>query len=243
MKERTCMMVSPKGPGHPPPPPLSVRDNLPDLLSGAPQSWFPFGVPTVGEWQIPLIRAPLVDDLPRAATAFDRRGRAADLGTTLLHFYVADRKLRTQVLRPQRFVALFEGAWGLCSPDFSIGAGMPLQDRVQAVWANRAVGAYYQSRGLRVVPHIRWCDARDFDYCFLGVERGSAVAVSNHGCWRSARLRQGFLAGLPVLLERIQPPVLFVHGTLDHPAFRRLGSATEVVHLPPDRSRARDRAA
>lgn len=235
------MSLSPQVPGSPRPP--TISENLPDLLVGSPRDWFPFGVPTFGEWQIPLIRAPLVDHLPASATAFDKRGQAADLGATLLHFYVADPKLRTQILRPQRFVARFEGAWGLTSPDFSIGTGMPVQDRVQAVWANRAVGAYYQSRGLRVVPHIRWGDSRDYDYCFLGVEPGSAVAVSNHGCWRSPELRRAFLDGLPVLIERLQPSIIFVHGTLDDPLFGRLGSRTAFVHLAPDRTRAANRAA
>lgn len=224
------------------PSPLSIEDNRADLLTDTRQSWFPYGVPTFGEWQIPLIRAPKFDDLPTSSTAFDKRGNATDLSTTLLHFYVADRKLRTQIMRPQRFVTDFQGAWGLTSPDFSIGAGMPLQDRVQAVWANRAIGAYYQSRGLRVVPHLRWCNARDLDYCFLGVERGSAVAVSNHGCWRSADLRQGFLQGLPLLIERIQPSVMFVHGTINHSMFRDLQAETTLVHLPSDRTSAHGKA-
>jgi len=196
-----------------------------------------------GEWQIPLIRSPCLDSLPTDATAYDRRGQAGDLARTLLHFYVADRKLRTQVLQPQRFVARFEGAWGLTSPDFTIGAGMPPQDRIQAVWANRAVGVFYQSRGLRVVPHVRWCDSRDFDYCFLGVETGSAVAVSTHGCWRSPDLRRNFLAGLPLLLERIQPSVLFVHGTIDDGHLRTLRAKTRVVVFLADRNRAKARVA
>lgn len=223
--------------------PLSIRDCLPDMISDATASWFPFGVPVEGEWQIPLIRSPCFDSLPTDATAFDKCGQAEDLARTLLHFYVADRKLRTQVLQPQRFIARFEGVWGLTSPDFTIGAGMPPQDRIQAVWANRAVGAFYQSRGLRVVPHVRWCNRRDFDYCFLGVETGSAVAVSTHGCWRSADLRRNFLTGLPVLLERIQPSVLFFHGAIDEGHLRTLSAKTRVVHLPPDRTRAKTRAA
>ncbi len=223
--------------------PLSIRKCLPDIMSCSTSSWFPFGVPLEGEWQIPLIRSPCFESPPTDATAFDKRGQAVDLARTLLHFYVADRKLRTQVLQPQRFVACFEGAWGLTSPDFTIGGGMPPQDRIQAVWANRAVGAFYQSRGLRVVPHVRWCNSRDFDYCFLGVETGSAVAVSTHGCWRSADLRRNFLAGLPVLLERIQPSVLFVHGAIDDGHLRVLRAKTTVLHLPPDRTRAKTRSA
>jgi hypothetical protein len=229
-------MLSPKE--APPGFPLSLADCLPDMVSPSTNSWFPFGVPLEGEWQIPLIRSSCIEDLPASATAFDKRAQADDLAATLLHFYVADRKLRTQLLRPQRFVARFEGAWGLTSPDFTIGAGMPPQDRIQAVWANRAVGAFYQARSLRVIPHVRWCNSRDFEYCFLGVETGSPVAVSTHGCWRSADLRRDFLSGLPVLLERIQPSVLFIHGGIGAEHLQLLEAKTEVVPLEADRTRA-----
>jgi hypothetical protein len=73
---------------------------------------------------------------------------------------------------------------------------------------SRAVGLFHALRGIRVIPNLRWGDSRDYDFCFLGVEQGSAVAVSNHGLWNDQLLRHNFLPGLPVMAERIQPKVV-----------------------------------
>ncbi len=90
----------------------------------------------------------------------------------------------------------------------------PLDLRVLAVRVNRMLGAFYQSRGCNVVPTARWCTSRDWPFCFLGIEQRSAVSVSNHGLWRDRDLRQGFVSGLHEMIERIDPPVIFLHGTV-----------------------------
>ncbi len=212
------------------------------LIDGPP-GWFPYGVPVVGRWQIPQIPAPTFAALPGLATAFDKRGQSTDPPGTLLHGYVEDRKLRSQLTNPGPFVARFAGFWGVVPPDFSIRAQDPPDLRVLAVRMSRAVGAFYQAHGLRVVPNVRWGDRLDYDYCFEGIQNGSAVSVSNHGCWRDGQLRHGFLMGLNEMIERLAPTVVFVHGTIDHVVIRRLSSKTDIVHLLPDRTRARTEAA
>lgn len=219
-------------------PPLSIFPAVVDRIADGPPTWIPYGRPTVSEWQIFQLDAPVVEDRPTVALAFDRLGQADELDRTLVHFYVQDPKLRRQASRPFRYVSRFENAWGITSPDFSIAMEMPKHHRIDAVWWNRAVGAFYQSRGIRVIPQIRWCDRQDYDYCFLGVSPGSVVAVSNHGCWRNHSLRQGFLNGLPVMIERLEPPIVFVYGTVGHPVFDQLRSKTEFYHLECERTRA-----
>lgn len=228
-------MVDPCGSSSPEPDSPLWEAALAHVTGSAPE-WFPHGVPVVGEWQIPAIAAPKFDSLPRSARAYDKRGRVAD-GALLLHGYVQDHKLRTQLTNPAAWLARFRGFGGVIAPDFSIRADDPPDRKVFAVRMSRAVGAYYASRGLKVVPTIRWGDSRDFGYCFDGVSSGSVVAISNHGCWRTGVLRQGFLAGLPVLVERLKPAAVYVHGTVDHVLFRQLASKTEFIHLEADRTR------
>lgn len=219
-----------------------IRDLLPDLLvRNIP--WFPYGVEVVSQWQIPVIPKPDLATMPQRYMAFDKRRRGTDAGDVLMHFYVDDVKLRRRIHRPQLDIERFAGTWGLLSPDYSIDKEMPIQFRVTAVWANRCVGAFYAAHGLRVIPSIRWCDSSDFGFCFLGVQEGSAVGVSNHGIRRTPPLWQGFLAGLPEMIERLQPPVVFVHGTTDHLLFRQLGRRTEFVHVLPDRRQAESKVA
>lgn len=223
--------------------PAPLWDAAVNQLISGPPGWFPYGVKVVSQWQIPCLKAPQIDTVPTRAMAFDKRSQAADIRQTLLHAYVADEKLRSQLVRPQVWVNRFSGFWGVVAPDFSIRADAPPDQRVFAVRMSRSVGAFYQSHGLRVIPNVRWGDHRDFDYCFLGVEPGSAVAVSNHGCWRSTSLRQGFLAGLHEMVERLAPSLVFLHGTMNHPAFRRLSWRTEFIHLKSDRTLAGTEAA
>jgi len=191
----------------------------------------------MGDWQIPLIPAPRFDALPRYARAYDKRGRIADRAL-LLHGYVQDRKLRTQLTNPGAWLTRFAGFGGVIAPDFSIRTDDPPDRKIFAIRMSRAVGAYYASHGLNVVPTIRWGDSRDFGYCFDGIAAVSVVSISNHGCWRAGELCQGFLAGLPAMIERLSPAAVYVHGNMNHVQFRQLSSKTEFIHLLADRTQA-----
>ena len=118
----------------------------------------------------------------------------------------------------------------------------PLDLRVLAVRVNRMLGAFYQSRGCNVVPTARWCTSRDWPFCFLGIEQRSAVSVSNHGLWRDRDLRQGFVSGLHEMIERIDPPVIFLHGIVSDRGIAAAGRKTHIVHFVDDRSRVRQAA-
>ena len=205
--------------------------------SGAP-SWFPFHAAMDALLQIPTIPAPVFDHLPQRATAYDKRGKIPDK-SLLLHGYIADRKLSTQLSNPESWIARFSGFAGVISPDFSICYDDPLDRRIFSVRMSRAIGALYALHGITVIPNIRWGDSRDFSFAFEGVEIGSIVAVSNHGLWRTPKLRQGFLAGLPRMIERLHPTAVYVHGTMNHPLVRELALSTCFVHLPSDATLAR----
>ena len=43
-------------------------------------------------------------------------------------------------------------------------------------------GAYWQSKGLTVIPTISWSTPSSYDFCFDGVEENSIVAVGMIGC-------------------------------------------------------------
>lgn len=226
-----------------PVPPLPIWDPLVTMATAGIPDWYPFGLPVDPKYQIPILSKPNLDTLPDDATAFDKRGQVASQATTMLHFYVQDRKLAPQAMRPEQFVESFAAAWGVTSPDYSMWDDGPEHLRIVAVHLNRMVGAHFQSRGIRVIPSLRWIDSGDYDYAFVGVEVGSAVSVSTHGLWRAGKLRQGFLNGFHEAVERLAPPVIFVHGTVSHVVFRDIARKTELVHFADDRTRAQRRAA
>ena len=73
---------------------------------------------------------------------------------------------------------------------------------------NRWCGAYWASKGMRVIPTVNWGDESTFDFCFEGIEKGSVVAVSTYMAsehdHRSDQ-KEWFMAGYNEMLQRIEP--------------------------------------
>ena len=72
------------------------------------------------------------------------------------------------------------------------------------------MGAYWQDKGKLVIPTISWGDARSFEFCFDGVEKGGTVAIGMIGCKHS---RIGFMRGYNEMLKRLYPEKIIVFGT------------------------------
>ena len=67
----------------------------------------------------------------------------------------------------------------------------------------RWVGAFWQSKGLTVIPTISWSDTRSYGFCFDGIEKSSIVAVGMVGC--KTDNKSAFLRGYNAMLEHIDP--------------------------------------
>ena len=56
---------------------------------------------------------------------------------------------------------------------------MPVAVQIHQVFKNRWCGAYFQSKGLKVIPSLVWGEADTFWFSFDGVDEGSVVAADN----------------------------------------------------------------
>lgn len=86
---------------------------------------------------------------------------------------------------------------------------MALWRQLESVTRNRWVGAYWQSKGLLVVPTISWSTPTSFDFCFDGVDQNAVVAVSTLGC-RKAKLQ--FMRGYDAMLQKLNPEQIICFG-------------------------------
>ena len=191
-------------------------------------------VELVGPEMFPRLLPTHIDPLPSRALAFDRRMKAADHQDTLLHFFVDDSKLRPIKVSPHRFVEKFAGFAGLVTPDFSVHRSMPPHQRIFQIWASRVVGAYFQSKGLTVIPNIRWATTDDINYALTGIEKHSTVAVSSLGCLRDSLNRAHFIDGLRLLIQQLQPSLVLVHGSTPERVFNEFEGQTRFHRYPSD---------
>ena len=127
-----------------------------------------------------------------------------------VHFFVDDYRFNGIYDNPERSLERYSQYAFLLSPDFSTYADMELWRQIESVAKNRWVGAYWQSKGILVIPTISWSTPRSYEFCFDAVEQNSTVAIGMIGCKRN---KLGFMRGYNAMLEKLNPSKVLCFGT------------------------------
>ncbi|MBD5146616.1 MAG: DUF4417 domain-containing protein [Ruminococcus sp.] len=126
----------------------------------------------------------------------------------MVHFFLYDYLFESLWKNPEPFVEDLSKYLGVMTPDFSMYIEMPAAVQLYNTFRNRWCGAYLKTKGLRVVPTINWGTEESFDFCFAGVPKGSAVAVSTymfHAHNNHAEQKDLFMRGYQEMLRQIEP--------------------------------------
>ena len=166
---------------------------------------------TVGKWGIPLVRKQELDtDNVMLVACSDTRTNDNEANKKKgVHFFVDDYRFSGIYDNPDRSLGRFSQYSFLLTPDFSTYADMDLWRQLESVAKNRWVGAYWQSKGLKVIPTVSWSTSRSFEFCFDGVEENATVAVSTLGCRKS---KLDFMRGYEAMMERLEPKSVICFG-------------------------------
>lgn len=166
---------------------------------------------TTGKWNIPLIKKQNIKFENLQLIAFSETAHAMPLLDKMfgIHFFIDDYRFNTIYSNPPYYLKRLQRYGFLLTPDYSLYADMPLSIQINNVFKNRWCGAYWQEHGLFVIPTISWSLSPSFDFCFDGVEQGSAVAISTVGC-RKARIN--FMRGYDKMIEKINPETIICYG-------------------------------
>ena len=87
---------------------------------------------------------------------------------------------------------------------------MPM--KIWNIYRSRQIGAYYQARGIKVIPTISWAEAETFEFCFLGIPKGSIVSVSTIGVKENSEALAVWEEGMKAMIEQIEPSTILVYG-------------------------------
>ncbi len=166
---------------------------------------------STGKWGISLVKK---QEIPveniRLIACSDTRANDIEVNRKCgVHFFVDDYRFKGIYNNPERSLNRYAQYAFLLTPDYSVYADFELWHQIENVAKNRWVGAYWQSKGLQVIPTISWGTRRSFEFCFDGVEQNAMVAVSTVGCRREKR---GFMRGYDAMLERLQPETILCFG-------------------------------
>ena len=166
---------------------------------------------TDGRFEIPRIQP---ERLPAVEwTGFNyARGAKGARPNTGVHFFLDDYQFRAVWERPERYAQALGRFGAVLSPDFSTYADMPQILQLWNHYRKHWLGAFWQSRGLTVVPTISWSTPASWEWCFDGEPHGGAVAISTVGVERDRNAFDFFVAGYQEMITRLQPSQILVYG-------------------------------
>ena len=126
----------------------------------------------------------------------------------MVHFFLYDYKFERVWKAPESDLEKLKHYHAVLSPDFSMYVEMAPVLQLYNTFRNRWCGAYFASKGIRVVPTVSWGDENTFEFCFDGIEKGSTVAVSTYMVSEHDHRqdqKEFFLKGYNEMLQQIKP--------------------------------------
>lgn len=129
-----------------------------------------------------------------------------------IHFYLDDYQFERVWNNKEKYVDILKEYECIFSPDFSLYLDMPLPMKIWNIYRSRAIGAYYQSQGIKVIPTISWAEEKTYNFCFDGIPKGSVVSISTIGVKRDNEAYQIWENGVKEMIKRIQPSTILVYG-------------------------------
>lgn len=158
-------------------------------------------------WQMPIIKAGAYT--PTDLIGFNYAKTSAEK-KAYIHFYVDDYQFERVWNDPDKYFGILAEYDGILSPDFSLYMDMPMPMKIWNVYRSRQIGAYYQSKGLNVIPTLSWAEPESFEFCFKGIEPGGVVSVSTIGVKKSAI--DVWTAGMKEAIKQCDPIMVIEYG-------------------------------
>lgn len=128
------------------------------------------------------------------------------------HFFLDDYRFERVWKYPDSQIEELKKYDGVLSPDFSMYTNYPEAIQIFQVYRNRWCTAYWQSLGIKVIPTVSWSDKNSFKYCFLGIEKGSTVAVGTVGVLTDDNAKKLFMAGFNEMIKQLEPKEILIYG-------------------------------
>ena len=169
--------------------------------------------PGVGKYDIPRI-LPMEVEQPVEMIGFNFAAKHKHPERVGVHFFLKDYQFSRLWTSPDMYTGMLRKFRFVCTPDFSMYTDFPLALQINSHYRKHWLGAYWQSKGITVIPTICWSDERSFEWCFDGEPEKSTVAISSVGTQLNERSKRLFLLGYEQMMSRLQPKIVLFHGRI-----------------------------
>nr|DAF74459.1 MAG TPA: ParB protein [Caudoviricetes sp.] len=160
-------------------------------------------------WQMPIIKND--NYIPDDLIGFNY-AKTSENKNTGIHFYLDDYQFERLWNAPEKYLDVLSKYECILTPDFSLYMDMPMPMKIWNVYRSRQIGAYYQARGIKVIPTVSWAEAETFEFCFLGIPKGSVVSVSTIGVKQDEEALRIWNDGMREMIRQTEPSAILVYG-------------------------------
>ena len=162
-----------------------------------------------GPWEMPTLEP--VDALPPDFISFNFCKSATDF-TPGVHFCIDDYQFERVWNSPEQYLELLRKFDCVVCPDFSVYMDMPLPMKLWNLYRSRALGHWWQQRGITVIPNVTWSGEDSFTYCLEGCPQGGTIFISTVGVTRNKESAEIVRKGTAQAIETIQPSRILMLG-------------------------------
>lgn len=161
-------------------------------------------------FQMPMIRA--IEGYPEDLIGFNYVNTAKDFSKGV-HFYLDDYQFERVWNNPERYLESLRRFDFVCTPDFSLYSDMPKPLQIYNTYRSRLLGAWWQSKGINVIPTLSWSDEDSFSFAFNGIEQNGIVTVSTVGVAKNKEARKKWSEGMNEMIKQVRPKTVLVYGS------------------------------
>lgn len=129
-----------------------------------------------------------------------------------VHFYIDDFQFERIWNQTNKYLDLLKKFDGVILPDFSVYRDMPLVMQKWNIYRSRAIGNYLQSKGIKVIPNIRYGDDRTYDIACAGISKKSIIAIGTNGCIKDKIDRKFTDDGFEIVIKKLTPKTVIIYG-------------------------------
>jgi len=183
-----------------------IQDRL-ELRGKALDNLFKMVVCEQNEWGIPRLK-PFTDGLDGIEwNDFNNKKQIKNRAKTAIHFYIEDYQFEVVWRNPDKYISLFKDCAAVVTPDFSNYTDMPKAQHLWNHYRRQWLGAYWQKRGINIIPSLSWAVGHLYDFCFMGIPKNTTLATS----FTNSRMdKETAILDLSCLIDVLKPCKLFI---------------------------------
>lgn len=160
---------------------------------------------------IPILTAADIDIVPNRLVAFGK-AMTSKCYDAMIHFYESDKSFVRILNNPIRYGEILKRFKYVISPDFSQRMDAPPFICFQNSWWNKALGAYWQSLGINVIPNVAWSRPDSYSYAFSGIPKNSVIAINCTGIKGKSISKYFWMKGYEAALKALNPSKIIRYG-------------------------------